>query len=279
MKLATTRDNRIALIEDGVVWPLHLEGTPEMGALIARYGVSFADLDQAVRRAVSAQVAPGAVGLGPVVPRPGKIIGIGRNYGAHAKEGGLAAQERPRIFFKPGCSVSGHGDTVLRPPLVRKLDFEGELVAVIGTEISGASPSEAARAIFGYTIGNDLSAREFQFDVDPPQTSFAKGMTGFAAIGPMIVTADVLGSAPDLDLRTLVNGVEMQHARTSDLIFPIADCLSYVSQYMDLHPGDLLFTGTPAGVGAFLRPPVFLQPGDIVRVEVERIGALETRIG
>lgn len=278
MKLARTCDGRIVWVEGDRMRPLGTGAADGMEALIRRYGTDFAALRKAADLAAG-MPEPLPPAFAPVVPNPGKILGIGRNYGAHAREGGLAAQERPRVFFKPGDSVSGHGETVLRPASVRKLDFEGELVVVVGTPLHDADAETSARAIFGYTIGNDLSAREFQFDVSPPQTSFAKGMTGFAAIGPVIVTADELGVAPDLGLRTSVNGVTMQQGHTGDLIFSIAECLVWISRFMTLQPGDLLFTGTPAGVGVFRDPPSFLAPGDVVRVEIDGIGVLETRIG
>lgn len=250
-----------------------------IAGLLVAHGADFAALRNEIEASCGAARPLASLRLAAPIPRPGKIIGVGRNYGAHAVEGGLAAQERPRIFLKPSSSVSGPSATVRRPEAVRKLDFEGELVVVVGRPLSNATPSEAGSAIAGYMVGNDLSAREFQFDVEPPQTSFAKGMDGFAAIGPWLVTADELGPAPDLALTTRVNGVEMQHGRTGDLIFPIVDCLAHVSRYMTLEPGDLLYTGTPSGVGVFRKPPVFLEPGDVIEIEIEGIGLLETRIG
>lgn len=276
MKLASLADGRIVAVEAGAVRPLRGQDGAGMLGAIQRHGCNFG----ALAADVGHEVLPldGLI-FGAPLPRPGRIIGIGRNYGAHAAEGGLAVGERPRVFFKPSASVSGPGAMVVRPADVVKLDFEGELVVVVGNPIHDASPDEAARAIFGYTVGNDLSAREFQFDIDPAQTSLAKGMDGFAAIGPVIVTADELGSAPNLRLRTHVNGEKLQDALTGDLIFPIATCLSYMSRYMRLEPGDLLFSGTPAGVGVFRDPPRFLQPGDLVEVEIDGIGKLDTRIG
>lgn len=274
----------LGVVEGKTIVPL---GTPAEGAEgdMTRLIAAFCADPESFRRSIDAARQQGtAVSLSTVrllapIARPGKIVGIGRNYRDHVGEGGLEHQEAPRIFFKPSGSVSGPGETVRRPPAVTKLDFEGELVVVVGKTLRMADAAEAALAIAGFTVGNDLSARELQFDVKPPQTSFAKGMDGFAAIGPWIVTADELGAAPDLAIRTRVNGELMQEARTSDLIFPIAECLAYVSRYMTLEPGDLLFSGTPAGVGIFRNPPRFLQPGDTVEVEIEKIGVLVTHIG
>lgn len=265
------------LVEDGRFVPL--EGAGDISSLFARFGTDFAALARSLQEVTGAPVELSSLKLAPPLQRPGKIIGIGRNYGEHAREGGLERQEKPRLFLKPASAISGPGAVVERPPSVRKLDFEGELVAVIGRRARRESIETAASAIGGYTVGNDLSAREFQFDVKPPQTSFAKGMDGFAAIGPWIVTADELGSAPDLRITTHLNGETMQDDRTGNLIFPVTECIAHISQYMTLEAGDLVFTGTPAGVGYFRDPQVFLEPGDMIRVEIEGIGTLETRIG
>jgi acylpyruvate hydrolase len=277
VRFETEQGCRTGFVEDGQVFPSG-DGRDVM-ELLRTYGTDFQEMQQAVTVSQSETALPlASVKLAAPLPRPGKILGIGRNYGAHASEGGLAAQEKPRIFMKPATAISGPGAAVKRPESVQKLDFEGELVAVLGQLLHDADIASAAAAIGGYMIGNDLSARELQFDVSPPQTSFAKGMDGFAAIGPCLITADEVGSAPDLQLATFVNGVEMQKARTGELIFSIAECISHISRYMTLEPGDLIFTGTPAGVGYFREPQVFLQPGDRVTVEIEKIGSLETII-
>lgn len=279
MRLAayvTETGTSVGLVRDDDIVPV--AAPAGLLALLQGHGCDFAAWRSAVEAGLGTAVPLASVRLAPPIARPGKIIGIGRNYGAHAAEGGMAGQEKPRIFFKPSGSISGPSASVRRPEAVRKLDFEGELVAVVGRRLSNATAEEAGAAIAGYMVGNDLSAREFQFDVDPPQTSFAKGMDGFAAIGPWMVTADMLGQAPDLAITTRVNGEEMQAARTSELIFPIIDCLAHISRYMTLEPGDILYTGTPSGVGVFRKPPVFLQPGDRVDVEIEGIGRLATRI-
>ena len=212
------------------------------------------------------------------VPRPGKILGIGRNYGAHAAEGGLAAQENPRIFVKLTSAVIGNGAPIPKPAAVTKLDYETELAVVIGRRARGVRESEALAYVGGYTILNDVSARELQFDVSPPQTSFAKSMDGFCPMGPCLATPDELADPGDIRLRGWVNGELVQDGNTHDLIFPIPRLIAYLASFLTLEPGDVIATGTPAGVGAFRKPPRYLAPGDVVRMEIEGIGVLENRV-
>lgn len=212
------------------------------------------------------------------VPRPGKIVGVGRNYADHAKETGVDPFEKPRIIFKVPSSIAAPGSAVAKPARVEKMDFEGELAVVIGRFTSQVAPEEALASVGGYSLLNDLSAREFQFDISPPQTTFAKSMDGFCPFGPAFVTPDEIPDPQNLRLRTLVNGSVMQEASTGDMLFPVATLISYVSQYMTLEPGDVLATGTPAGIGAFRKPPVWLGPGDRIEVRIEEIGTLATTV-
>lgn len=212
------------------------------------------------------------------VPRPGKIIGIGRNYAEHAKETGVAPFEHPRIIFKAASSVTAPGAPVPRPELVTKLDFEVELAVIIGSYGKNVPEADALSLVAGYTILNDLSAREFQLDTSPPQTTFAKSMDGFAPMGPWIVTRDEIPDPQTLKVSTWLNGSRMQHADTADMLFPVATLIAYISQYMTLEPGDIISTGTPAGIGAFRQPPQYLQPGDQLRFEVTGVGTMEHRI-
>lgn len=212
------------------------------------------------------------------VPRPGKIIGVGRNYADHAKETGVSPFEKPRIIFKVPSSVSAPGAPVPRPADVAKMDFEAELAVVIGGYGKNVAEADALALVAGYTILNDLSAREFQFDIQPAQTTFAKSMDGFAPMGPWLVTRDDLPDPQTLDVSCWLNGNRMQHANTSDMLFPVATLIAYLSRFMTLEPGDVITTGTPAGIGAFRTPPLYLQPGDSLRCEVSGIGSLEHRI-
>ena len=212
------------------------------------------------------------------VPRPGKIVAVGRNYADHAKETGVKPFEKPRIIGKLSSSVVAPGEGVRRPATVTKLDFEAELAVVIGEFGARVARADAFGMVAGYTILNDVSAREFQFDVAPPQTTFAKSMDGFSPMGPWLVTKDEIPNPHQLDVASWLNGNLMQKGNTSDLLFPIDVLIEYISQFMTLEPGDIIATGTPAGSGAFRTPPVYLQPGDRLRFEISHIGVMEHAI-
>lgn len=219
-----------------------------------------------------------SVKLLPPLPRPGKIIGVGRNYGAHAAEAGLELQEQPRLFVKLATAVAGPNDPIRKPALVRKLDWEVELAVVVGRRMRDVTEERALDFVAGYMVLNDLSAREFQFDMKPPQTTFAKSMDGFCPIGPCLLTADDLRDPGNVELRCWVNGALMQQGNTRDMIFSVPYILSYISNYLTLEPGDIVATGTPEGSGAFRKPPIYLKPGDRVRMEIPPIGVLDNTI-
>jgi 2-keto-4-pentenoate hydratase/2-oxohepta-3-ene-1,7-dioic acid hydratase in catechol pathway len=212
------------------------------------------------------------------IDRPGKIIEIGRNYGDHAKETGVSPFEKPRIVFKMPSSIGDPQARVKIPHDIVKMDFEAELVVFIGDFVQHANESAALQHVAGYACLNDLSARELQFDIQPAQTTFAKSMDGFCPLGPWLVSADEVPDPQALDLVCRVNGQVMQQANTHDMLFSVARLIAYTSQYMTLEPGDLIATGTPAGVGAFRNPPVWLKAGDQVEVRVQGLGHLMTHI-
>ena len=223
------------------------------------------------------QPMAGAKLLAPL--KPGKILGVGRNYGDHAKEVGGPKLEMPRIFMKPASSVVGPGAVVKIPRHVKKPDWEVELAVVIGKTARDVSEGTALDYVAGYTVLNDVSAREFQFDVPLAMTSFAKGMDGFCPMGPWIITPEEVGEPWALDVACWLNGEEVQHGNTRDFIFPVTELIAFLSRYMTLEPGDVIATGTPSGVGHFRDPPRYLKPGDKLRLEVERVGVLEHTIG
>lgn len=208
------------------------------------------------------------------IPRPGKIVALGRNYADHAKETGVQPFEKPRIISKFGSSVTGPGSRTVRPEGITKLDFEVELAVVIGRTAKRVKRENARSYIAGYTILNDLSAREFQFDVSPPQTTFAKSMDGFCPMGPYLLTADELPDPQTLELNLWLNGERMQHGNTRDMLFAVDYQIEYISQYVTLEPGDIIATGTPAGIGAFRTPPVWLKPGDQLKLSITHLGTL-----
>jgi 2-keto-4-pentenoate hydratase/2-oxohepta-3-ene-1,7-dioic acid hydratase in catechol pathway len=220
----------------------------------------------------------GGVHLYAPVPRPGKIIGVGRNYADHAAETGVKPFEKPRIIFKVSSSVAAPGAPVSRPAGVTKMDFEAELAVIIGGYGKNIPQSEALGLVGGYTVLNDLSAREYQFDISPPQTTFAKSMDGFAPMGPWLVTTDEIPDPQQLEVSCWLNDTQMQHGHTAHMLFPVSYLISYLSNFMTLEPGDVIGTGTPAGIGAFRKPPIYLKPGDRLRLEVTRVGAMEHMI-
>jgi len=231
------------------------------------------------RRGSHAPIPLARVELLAPVPRPGKIVAVGRNYADHAAETGIKRLEAPRIIAKLSSSVVGPGAVVVRPEGVTKLDYECELAVMIGRPTKRIDREEALNAVAGYTILDDVSAREFQFDVSPAQTTFAKSMDGFCPMGPWLVTRDEIADPQNLSIRTWLNGERVQDASTRDMTFPVGALIEYISRYMTLEPGDVIATGTPAGVGAFRTPPRWLQPGDRLKFEISGIGVLEHTIG
>jgi 2-keto-4-pentenoate hydratase/2-oxohepta-3-ene-1,7-dioic acid hydratase in catechol pathway len=211
--------------------------------------------------------------------QPGKIFGVGRNYADHAKEVGGPKLVAPRIFLKPTSAVCGPGAVVPIPAAVTKPDWEVELAVVIGRTAWQVSEGTALDHVAGYTVLNDISAREFQFDQPLAMTSFAKGLDGFCPIGPWLVTADEVGEPWQLGLRCWLNDELVQEGNTRDLIFSVAALIAYLSRYLALQPGDIIATGTPAGSGHFRTPPRYLRPGDRMRLEVDRVGVLQHDIG
>jgi 2-keto-4-pentenoate hydratase/2-oxohepta-3-ene-1,7-dioic acid hydratase in catechol pathway len=223
-------------------------------------------------------IALQAVELLAPVPRPGKVIAIGRNYRDHADESGMAPPEKPRIIGKFPSSITGPNTAIPRTDYISKLDFEAELAVVIGRHARNVNPCEALAFVAGYSILNDLSAREFQFDIQPAQTTFAKSMDGFTPMGPCMVTADEIDDPQTLSISSWVNGVLMQQGNTSKMLFSVSELIAYISRTITLEPGDVIATGTPAGSGAFRTPPRYLQPGDHVRIDISGIGILEHSI-
>ena len=208
--------------------------------------------------------------------RAGKIVCVGRNYRDHVGEKGMAIPERPMLFAKLANAVIGPGQPIVRPPSTAELDLECELGVVIGRRARRTPPEQALDAVFGYTILNDVSARDHQRD--DGQWLRAKSSDAFAPMGPCVVTRDELGDGSGLRITSSVNGETWQDSTTDQMIFNVAAIIAFVSANITLEPGDLVATGTPAGVGQHHDPPRFLQPGDVVRCEIEGIGVLENPV-
>src|SRR3970040_2118791 len=205
------------------------------------------------------------------IERPGKIVCVGLNYHDHAEEQGAELPEEPLLFAKWPTALIGPGDPIVIPPLATKCDYEAELGGVIVEKVRGVSKENALEAVRGYLCANDVSARDLQFS--DGQWTRAKSVDTFCPVGPQLVRAAQTPDPHDLRIRAIVSGEVLQDSTTANLIFGVDEIVSYASQTMTLEPGDLVLTGTPAGVGVFRDPQRLLQPGDEVTIEIERISA------
>ena len=205
------------------------------------------------------------------IPRPGKIVCVGLNYRDHAEEQGAELPAAPLLFSKFTTSLIGPGDPIVIPSIVTKCDYEAELGVVLGATVKGVSKENALEAVAGYVVANDVSARDLQFG--DGQWTRGKSPDTFCPVGPLVPAADV----PDphaLGIRAILNGETVQDSTTANLIFGIDEVISYASQTSTLEAGDLILTGTPAGVGVFRKPPRLLQPGDEITIEIDGVGSL-----
>jgi 2-keto-4-pentenoate hydratase/2-oxohepta-3-ene-1,7-dioic acid hydratase in catechol pathway len=212
------------------------------------------------------------------VPRPGKFIGIGLNYSDHAAETGLPLPKQPVLFAKFANAVTGPNDPIPHPgeAITSKLDWEVELGVVLGRTCRQVNEAEALSYVAGYTVINDVSARDLQFF--DGQWLKGKALDGFAPMGPCLVTTDEIPDPQNLALTMQINGHLVQNGNTANMIFSVAAVISFLSQLMTLEPGDVVATGTPAGVGSGMKPPVFLRVGDVCRAEIPGIGVIENRV-
>ena len=277
MKLATFDAGsgpRIGVVVDGGIVDLgtvnpRLPAT--MMALIAAWDDVKGDVSEAAKTAP--HHALDAVTLLAPVPRPGKAMAIGLNYADHIAESGQETPKHQIWFAKvPTCINAPYADVEI-PSTSGFVDYEAELVAIIGKGGRNISKDDAPAAVFGYCVGNDVTARDWQFK--SPQWSVGKSFDTHGPIGPWIVTSDEVGDPHALEIRGLVNGEVRQHSNTRNLVFNVFDQLAELSQAMTLEPGDVIFTGTPGGVGIAMKPAVKLNPGDVVRVEIEKLGHIE----
>ena len=211
-------------------------------------------------------------GIGSPVPLPPQVFAIGLNYSDHAAEGGIELPDSPACFTKFPLSISGPFDVVELPP--GTVDYEGELVFVIGRPAYRVSEAEAWSHVAGLTVGQDITERELQIAGPAPQYSLGKSFKGFSPMGPAIVTPDEFADPDDLELTCRLNGEQMQHSRTSKMIFAVPQLVAYLSSILPLSPGDVVFTGTPEGIGFVRQPRVVLKPGDVLETEIETIGTI-----
>jgi ureidoglycolate lyase len=260
-----------AVVADRIV-PLGAGLPTEMTALIAAWPQVEAQVRKVVEAGANAIPLAEARLLAPI-RRPGKIMAIGLNYADHIAESNLGTPEHQVWFSKAPTAANGPYDPIQVPKVSQALDYEAELVAVIGRGGRHISREDAPAAIFGYCCGNDATERAWQHRT--PQWVLGKSFDTHAPFGPWITTADEVGDPHVLGIRCLVNGEVRQESNTRHLVFDVWDQIEHLSHAMTLEPGDLIFTGTPGGIGAAMKPMRFLKDGDRVRVEIDGLGALE----
>jgi 2,4-diketo-3-deoxy-L-fuconate hydrolase len=240
-------------------------GVLDENGVICDAGTSIFDANRAGAEVGKAKL------LAPV-DKPGKILCIGLNYRKHAEESGGAPPANPILFAKYDNSIVGPGANIVIPPITEKVDYEAELGVVIAKRASAVSEADALSYVLGYTCINDVSARDLQFG--DSQWTRGKTLDTFCPIGPCIVTTDEIADPQTLGIRCRVNGETLQDSNTADMIFSVAEIISFLSQGITLEPGDVIATGTPEGVGFARDPSIYLKPGDVVDVEIDGIGTL-----
>jgi 2-keto-4-pentenoate hydratase/2-oxohepta-3-ene-1,7-dioic acid hydratase in catechol pathway len=272
---------RLGVVDrDGVV---DLErAAPELprdlaGMIRAGDGAFAAAASAAARAGAVARRAVSGLSFRPPIENAGKILCLGLNYVDHAAEGGHAKPDYPSIFLRCTTSLVAHGEAILRPRVSSQLDYEAELVAVVGRVARHVAARDALSHIAGYSCFNDASVRDYQRKTS--QWTIGKNFDRTGAFGPWFVTADELPpGAAGLGIRSRLNGRVMQDANTSDMIFPVAETVALLSECLTLEPGDLLVMGTPAGVGHARKPPVWMKDGDTIEIEIESIGVLSNPV-
>ncbi|GAP06629.1 2-keto-4-pentenoate hydratase [Anaerolinea thermolimosa] len=281
MKLATVlyRQNSLVgvIVDEGIA----LLPSPEFPAQLEEWIKEGDALLQRAKEALSAGkvkvIAHSDAKILAPLSTPGKIVAIGLNYFDHCREQNIPVPDRPIVFTKFNTSIIGPGDPISwDSTLTQQVDYEVELGVVIGKRAKSVPVTEALDYVFGYTIINDVSARDLQFS--DRQWVRAKSLDTFCPMGPAIVTKDEIPDPQHLELRTLLNGEVVQNSTTAEMVFSVADLVSFLSHSFTLEPGDVIATGTPDGVGVFRKPPVFLKHGDRVVLEIEKIGRLENPV-
>jgi 2-keto-4-pentenoate hydratase/2-oxohepta-3-ene-1,7-dioic acid hydratase in catechol pathway len=220
----------------------------------------------------------GSVKLLPPIPDPQKIVCLGLNYSDHAKETNAKIPQDPILFSKYATALIGPDEPIVLPPISNEVDFEAELVIVIGKRGRNLTPEAALQHVAGYTVGHDVSARDWQLKKDGKQWMVGKTFDTFAPCGPVLVTADEVPDPHGLSIRLLLNGQVMQDSNTRQMIFNVGQIVSHLSKIFTIEPGDLVYTGTPPGVGVARKPPVYLKAGDVVEIVIEGLGTLRNPV-
>ena len=282
MKLASYQSSsgpRAAGLRDGALVDLN-RTDPAIPASMKELLAQGPQIWPRIAKAIAAgqTIAAGSVELLAPVPDPRKVICVGLNYADHAKESGQEPPPEPVIFCKFPTAVSAHGRPIVVPRSSTSVDYEAELVVVIGRGGRHVPREAALSHVAGFCPGNDVSARDWQLHKPGKQWLLGKTFDTFAPFGPYLVTPDEAGDVGSLAIRLRLNGQTMQDSYTSQLIFSVAELIAYVSGVFTLEAGDVLFTGTPPGVGAARKPPVFLKGGDVCEVEIENLGLLRNPV-
>ena len=277
MRLANFEGRATIVLDDGIIDV----ATASNGAFSASIEKCLGQLDKlgawyrSAQPALSHEVAVEEFAkesrLGPVV-NPQQVFAIGLNYRQHAAESGLDVPTTPMVFTKFASSICGPNAALPIPGT--STDFEAELVVVIGATLRDVNLDSALNGVAGYCVGQDYSEREWQFRGSPAQFSLAKSFKNFAPIGPWLTTADEIPNPNALAIATRVNGDSMQDSNTSDMVFSVAELIVYLSSVCELRRGDVIFTGTPEGVGQARKPPFFLKPGDEIETKIESLGTI-----
>ncbi|MDM5359106.1 fumarylacetoacetate hydrolase family protein [Peribacillus sp. ACCC06369] len=275
-------EQHIGLVQDDRIISLTALGSDEFPACMKKFIERGSELRTRAEQLIEQRVNDDAifrlseVNVLPPIAQPEKIICVGLNYIDHCKETGMERPASPVIFSKYANAIAGHNDAIEIPINSTEVDFEAELAVVIGREAKHVSEEEANDYVFGYTIMNDISARDLQFQ--DGQWSRGKTADTFAPFGPVVVTHDEVGDPHNLAISLELNGEIMQDSNTSNLIFTVPKIISFLSQSMTLKPGDLIATGTPPGVGMGRNPKIWLKNGDRLNVSIEKIGTLSNHV-
>lgn len=276
--LATDRGPRACLRWNGEYVDLHAADSSLPHSARELLALGDVGLQHAARAAASSQATvrhdPATATFLAPVPDPQKIICLGLNYRDHAIESNMAIPEEPVLFSKFASALTGHNQPIVLPAVSSQVDFEAELVVIIGRGGRFIPREHAMKHVAGYAVGHDVSARDWQLNKPGKQWLAGKTFDTFAPVGPDLVTRDEIADPHALPIRLRLNGQIMQNSSTDQLIFKIDEVITYLSQIMTLQPGDLIFTGTPPGVGMARKPPVWLAPGDVAEVEIEGLGTL-----
>jgi acylpyruvate hydrolase len=278
--LSFDRDGKTGLaVQSGTRWHGATTGSSNyvgtLDSLLATGGNALAD---AAKKLLAApEINLDKVKILPPVSNPEKVVCVGLNYVDHSAESGFKQPDFPTIFSRFNSSLIGHGAPILKPPQSEQLDYEGELVAIMGRNARHVSETDALDHVAGYSVFNDASLRDYQFKA--PQWTPGKNFDNTGAFGPALVTADELPrGCIGLKLETRLNGKVVQQASISDMVFSVAKLVSILSSFMTLKAGDVIVTGTPSGVGLARKPPLWMKPGDVVEVEIEKIGLLRNAV-